>query len=183
MWTAVRKGFDGGEKVSLISAGAHLSFAAVLDAWRTDRAFSDFFLAELAATPFEAFFWEMPPIIADDIDQPYEYVTVDSPALPRAREDGSAFASRLAESGADRTVTAFHNPSGSAILVSPLPIAPGANAHIAPFAATRTAGAYGRPGAGAAIGQPHVDQHLRNRRPLAACAHREQARLLHLSSV
>jgi hypothetical protein len=135
MWKAVRERFDRGEKVTLLAAGARLSFAAVLDAWRTDTAFSDFFLTELAATPFAAFFWEMPPVVADTIERPYEYVTIDSPALRRAREDGSPFASHLAGGGSGRAVTSFLNLGGRAILVAPLPTGrPGANAHIAPVA-------------------------------------------------
>ena len=134
MWTAVRERFDGGEKVALRSAGVSLSFAAVLHALRADRGFSDFFLTELAATPFEAFFWEMPPLVGSNVGRPYEHVTIDSPSLRRVREDGSAFALRLAEAEAGRAVTAFHNLSGSAILVAPLATGPaGANAHIAAF--------------------------------------------------
>jgi len=111
-----------------------LSFAAVLDAWRADSAFSDFFLRELAAAPFPAFYWEMPPIVAGGLDMAYEYVTVDSPALRSAREDGSPFGEYLAEDGSGAAVTAFPNLSGGAMLVAPLPIgSPGANAHIATF--------------------------------------------------
>ncbi len=134
MWKAVRERFVDGEKVSLILAGERLSFAAALDGWRTDPDFSDFVLTQLAATPFDAFFWEMPPIAVGDIGRPYEYVTVDCPALRWAREDGSPFASHLAAGEAGRTVTAFTNLSGSAKLVAPRPVGPaGAYAHIATF--------------------------------------------------
>lgn len=134
MWTAERERFVGGEKVVLRSAGAHLSFGAVLHALRADRDFSDFFLTELAATPFETFFWEMPPLVACAMGRPYEHVTIDSLALRQVEEDGSAFALHLAEAGAGRLVTAFHSLSGGAILVAPLAAGPaGANAHIAAF--------------------------------------------------
>jgi len=134
MWTAVRRRFDGGEKVALTSDGECLSFAAVLGAWRGDSAFGDFFLTELAATPFAAFFWEMPPIVAGGVARPYEYVTVDSGALRSAREDGSPFSAHLSGAGACGSVTAFPNLSGQATLVAPLPLgAAGANAHIATF--------------------------------------------------
>jgi hypothetical protein len=122
MWTAARERFDGGEKVALIRDGARLSFAAVLEAWRGDSAFSDFFLTELAAAPFAAFYWEMPPIVAGDIERPYEYATIDSPTLRWAREDGSAFGAHLSAGGSGGAVTAFPNPSGKAMLVAPLPI-------------------------------------------------------------
>jgi hypothetical protein len=118
----------------LRSAGVSLSFAAVLHALREDRGFSDFFLKALAATPFEAFFWEMPPLVASNIGKPYEHVTIDSPALRGVREDGSAFALRFAEAEAGHAVTAFHNLSGGALLVAPRAAgAAGANAHIAAF--------------------------------------------------
>jgi hypothetical protein len=134
MWTAVRERFDGGEKVTLLSGGAPLSFAAVLGAWRTDSDFSDFLLGELAATTFTAFYWEMPPIVAGGADKPYEYVTVDSAALRSVQEDGSAFGAHIAPSRSGGSVCAFPNLSGGATLVAPRPLGPaGVNAHIATF--------------------------------------------------
>jgi hypothetical protein len=134
MWAAVRERFAGGQKVLLTSDGVRLSFGAVLAAWQGDSTFGDFFLTELAAAPFTAFYWEMPPVVAGDIDRPYEYVTIDSPALRSAREDGSPFGAYLTEGGSGAAVTAFPNLSGGAMLVAPLPIgSAGANAHIASF--------------------------------------------------
>lgn len=119
MWSVKRAGLRDREKVSVLSGGTPLSFPAVLDAWRSDAAFRTFFLTELAAAPFAAFFWEMPPVKAGDLGLAFEYVTVDNPALRSIRADPTAFSAPLARAPADQSVAAFPSLGASATLVVP----------------------------------------------------------------
>jgi hypothetical protein len=134
MWRVRRERVDGGEKIMLTSNGAPMAFASVLEAWKDDERFTNLFLAALAATPFAAFYWEMPPIVADGLRRPFEYVVIDAPGLRHAREDGETFREPLATAATGATVTAFPNLRASAMLVAPLPMGlSGVNAHIATF--------------------------------------------------
>jgi hypothetical protein len=135
MWTAIRTPIEEGERVSIDAGGARLSLADVLEGWRSNADFCDAFTAMLAATPFAAFFWEMPPIRISDLDQPYEYVAMDAPELYGVVEDEGPFSERLATAPSGAVVITFTNLSGQASLVVPRPNgAPGSNAQIATFA-------------------------------------------------
>lgn len=136
-WTAHRQPIatPPGEKVRIVAGGRALTFAGALAGWREDEAFRAFTLATLAASPYGAVFWEMPPIRRGALDRPYEYVAVPSAALERIRPDPTDFRARLTAPGEPATVRTFPNLSGDALLVAPAPIA-GAEAygHIAAFA-------------------------------------------------
>ena len=121
MWIAQRHNMRRGssERVFLTSAGRTLSFADVILGWREDEEFRAFFIAELAATAFPAFFWEMPPVRRERIDIDYEYVAIRSDGLDRMRPDAHAFESKLRAANASHSVVSFRNLGGDAILVAP----------------------------------------------------------------
>ncbi len=136
-WTAHRTaiGTPAGEKVTILAGGRAMTFAEAVAAWRGDESFAAFTVATLAASPYPAFFWEMPPIRRGALDRPYEYVVVGSDELARLRPDSSAFGANLEAGGEAGTVRAFPNLGGDAMLIAPAPIA-GARAygHIGAFA-------------------------------------------------
>jgi hypothetical protein len=118
MWNAQREGIDPAtEKMRIASAGRTLCFADVIAGWRDDERFRAFFIAELAATPFPAFFWEMPPVRKDTLDRDYEYVVARGASLARMGADCGAFASKL--NATDASVVCFRNLGGDALLVVP----------------------------------------------------------------
>jgi hypothetical protein len=89
----------------------------------------------LAAAPYQAFFFETPPITAGQ--QSLEFVLVDAPALDRRftrRPDRAAFAERFADAKSDWGVV-FPNLSGDATLIAPKPISKNLNCypHLASF--------------------------------------------------
>jgi hypothetical protein len=61
-WRAQRSSIrkNRGEIIGIAAEGRPLSARQVLDGWRSNEAFRDLFIAELAASPYPAFFWEMP---------------------------------------------------------------------------------------------------------------------------
>jgi hypothetical protein len=73
-WRAQRSanGQDRVETVTVTLGARDMTFGEVVDAWRGDAAFRDFFITELARTPYPAFFWEMPPIARDTMDRRYD---------------------------------------------------------------------------------------------------------------
>lgn len=87
----------------------------------------------LAGSEFRAFFWELPAITLNTLDQAAEFVLIDAPALAGALVDSSPFDDPFAAAGKD-SVASFSNLSGDALLVAPCPIAtPATYAHLASF--------------------------------------------------
>ena len=125
MWAAQRQTIRQGrsEKVFLASVGRTLSFAEVIKGWRDNEEFRAFFIAELAATAFPAFFWEMPPIRRGHSEIDYEYMAIRSDNLEHLRPDARAFESKLRSAGSSQSVVSFRNLGGDALLVAPKKIA------------------------------------------------------------
>jgi hypothetical protein len=97
MWKTERRTIreNWGETLSLSKEGCALTVDDVVEGWRDDAAFRDVFIAELAATSFPAFFWELPPLTRATLTDPFECAVIRSDALSRMRADDSDFASHL----------------------------------------------------------------------------------------
>jgi hypothetical protein len=135
MWDASVDDLEPGRvrRFVLRRDGMRLRYSDVLALWQGDGAFRSFFLSLLAAAPFEAFFWECPPISAANADRTFEFVLVDCPALANLPPDPHAFARHCP--GAPNGIATFWNLGRDARLVAPCPQAPLAvYPHIAAFA-------------------------------------------------
>lgn len=136
MWRMVRKQLRSGRIDQYrIKAGdgSTMSYAQVIEHWRSDPDFSGFFSAEIAASAFEAFLWETPPLTRATVERPFEFVLVDSPALARAAPDAIAFAEHF-DAGAGQTIVGFDNRGKDARLIAPCPLQPvTACTHLAAF--------------------------------------------------
>jgi len=119
MWNAHRQliGGDRGEIVTIASAGRTLTVADAIAGWRDDGAFRTFFIAELAATAYPAFFWEMPPVQRATLSDPFACALIRGDALARMRADDTDFASYFRADPAP--VTSFLNLGGDALLIAP----------------------------------------------------------------
>src|SRR5437762_9595088 len=97
MWTARRHETTGieGETIAIASGDRALTVAEVLAGWRGNEAFRAFFVSELAATAYPAFFWELPPLTGDTLVRPFECAVIRSESLARMPADASAFAGYL----------------------------------------------------------------------------------------
>ncbi|MBI3866870.1 MAG: hypothetical protein HY290_33740, partial [Planctomycetia bacterium] len=110
-----------------------ISFADVLHALQNDFEFRSFFISTLAAAPFEAFRWEMPPITAATADRAFEFVLLDSPELATTPQPDS-FASHFDDLAMRQGVVAFPNLGNDAVLVVPSPVGPSSvYGHLASF--------------------------------------------------
>lgn len=139
-WTVQREVVVSGvsEKIALAKGGRVLTFADVIAAWREDAAFRAFTCTTLAAAPYPAFFWEMPPIRRGHADLPYECMLIRSGALARMTPDTDAFAAQFRSAG--NVVATFPNLGGDAVLVAPEQIAASrCYAHLAAFVRTAPA--------------------------------------------
>lgn len=121
MWNTAIELLNGGraQKVRIHDGDRVLPYAAVLEGWRTDAGFRAFFNQLLADAPFAACFWETPPVTRASLDQSFECVIVDSPALAGVTSERAAFAAYF--DSADDTVTDFPNLGRDALLVAPCP--------------------------------------------------------------
>lgn len=119
------------------SADRALSFATVVLGWHADERFRAFWHGSLRDAGFGACCWECPPLTSETSSRDFECVFVPSPALARMPADPGAFAAHFR---ADRSVVAFGNLGGDAVLVAPCPGGAGTDyAHLASFTATAPA--------------------------------------------
>ncbi len=122
-------------KMSLTRGGVTPTWSAVVNLLVSDETFRDTFIDALAGAPFEAFFFETPPLSPFTLHLPFEWVIIDSPALARLTADVSPFQDKLR---GHRGVSSFANLGGDARLVVPCPEA---EAHHYPHLAAFVRGA------------------------------------------
>jgi hypothetical protein len=110
-----------------------LSFREVIGLWQDDGKFWEFFAALISQSPFDAFFWETPPVTKQTLERSFEFVVVEGASLSRLRPDPSPFASHFSSRPSEEVLT-FPNLGGDAVLVVPAPLAePGCYTHLARF--------------------------------------------------
>jgi hypothetical protein len=113
--------------------GIPLSYRQILDLWSDSDEFTADFCACLAEVPFDAYFWETPPLWQSNLDQPFQCVVVNSPALAQLRADQQPFQAHFSQAQ-HRQVLTFPNLGHNATLVVPTPRqGPFAYAHLASF--------------------------------------------------
>lgn len=133
MWTFETETIEV-EKIiryTLYQAEKPLSGEEVLKLLQESADFRLFFNEALSSSPFQAFFWEVPPLSQALVTEPFEFVLIDSPVLAKVKSDPRPFLEhfkRLQE------VTVFPNLGGDARLVVPGPIdTPECYTHLAVF--------------------------------------------------
>ena len=134
-YTAAVEDLENGavRRYVLLRGGRPLARGDVLALWRGDAGFVSYFTGLLAQAPFEAYFWETPPLTCGALARPFEFVVVDSPELARVAEDPHAFSKYFSGSGVEE-IAAFTNLGGDARLIAPLPGARGEGyPHLAAF--------------------------------------------------
>ena len=118
---------------TLLDEERPLSTHQVLQNWQTDETFRTFFINLLAEAPFDAYFWETPPVTKKMWQRPFEFVLVNAPQLTNVPAERRAFAKYFTA----EPVVDFPNLGGDAHLVVPCPqTASDAYAHLATFSRT-----------------------------------------------
>ena len=125
MWIAESIAIDSGiHKISLLMDGSHLSYENVIQYWYENYEFRDFYFSILRESPFDAFFWENPPVTKSNIKQAYEFVLVNSPQLSKVDADPTSFQDKFNLRPPGQNAIAFENLGRDAELIVPCPIAP-----------------------------------------------------------
>jgi len=125
MWSAKQTTLnDDVHKFSIQKGRNQLRYADVIRLWRNDPKFRNFYCSILKDSKFNAFFWENPPVAYSTINQPYEFVLVNSPQLSKVSADSSPFQDKFNPTSEDQTVLTFGNLSHDSELIVPCPVAP-----------------------------------------------------------
>ena len=134
MWKSECKFLDSDRiyRVSIFKSDRRITYSEVIELWQTDRNFRTFFISLLKESPYEAYFWETPPITTSTCDRAFEFAIVNSPELAQVRANSPSF-NQYFQSTTEEIVT-FPNLSQDALLVVPCPIASiSTYTHIASF--------------------------------------------------
>lgn len=107
------------QQIKFFIANRQLSYNEVIQGWKNDAAFRDFYVSLLVQAPFQAFFWESPAVTWASINQPYEFVLVDSPSLSTVKPNASPFAKYLEPKNDNASVIVFENLGKDAVLIVP----------------------------------------------------------------
>lgn len=101
------------------STQAQLTWAEIIELWSNNGTFQWTYQSSFAASQYDHFFWECPPINAVLAPTtPYEHILTEAPPFRSA--DPSDFAEHFARSSG-KLVTSFANLGGDAQLVAPCP--------------------------------------------------------------
>lgn len=125
MWETATTFLDAGTTlVSITQNSRRLSYSQVLDLWSGNDLFVEYFSETLLKSPFPAAFWETPPVTSSTLDQPFEFVLVKGSMLENLKPEAHVFAEHFS-SGKFTDIASFPNLGGDAVLIVPLPLAPG----------------------------------------------------------
>lgn len=103
--------------------GARLSVQSVLDLCQSDHLFRSQFIDMLAASPFPAYFWEIPAITTSSLTQPFEFVLLEARTLITASPDIQAFQEHFVHEDKRDGIVVFDNLGHDATLIVPCPLA------------------------------------------------------------
>ncbi|MCB0628624.1 MAG: hypothetical protein R2824_12180 [Saprospiraceae bacterium] len=111
-------------------AGQLLPVTEIIRLWSENADFRAFYNDLLAASPFPAYFWELPPVTLDTLELPFEFVLVNSTTLARVQANSRPFHNWFT----DEPVVVFPNIGGDATLVVPTPkVSKNTYTHLAQF--------------------------------------------------
>ncbi|MEZ4885653.1 MAG: hypothetical protein R3E32_13050 [Chitinophagales bacterium] len=122
MWTIKKQIITPNQvlQYQILQDGNLMSFEEVIYHWGNTPIFRSFYNTILVNAPFEAFFWELPPMTAHKLKQDFEFVLVNSGTLKNIRADERAFQEYFKKHSRNEILT-FPNLSGDAQLIVPTP--------------------------------------------------------------
>jgi hypothetical protein len=111
-------------KIRLFENNDQLCYEAVIRYWLNNHEFRNLYISILKESPFDAFFWENPPLTSSNIRQAYEFVLVKSPQLSNASADTQPFSQQFQLQNDSQSIIKFQNLGRDAELVVPRSIVP-----------------------------------------------------------
>jgi hypothetical protein len=126
---------DRNQRHRVLLAGRPAAYGEIVTAWQHDEAFRDFLLDLLAGSPWPACYFETPAVSQATLDQPFEFVLIDSRLLAGVAPEPEVFREHFERVDSSEGVATFANLGGDAVLVAPCPVGPpDAYPHLAAFA-------------------------------------------------
>jgi hypothetical protein len=107
---------DQGLRLGILEGEKRLSYQEVFQGWASDEAFALFYASILKQSGFSGFFWEHPALISEYLDQPYEFILLETDGFQDRKLNQQAFAEHLHP---DTPVASFFNLGKNAQLVAP----------------------------------------------------------------
>lgn len=121
-------------KYSIVHDQTPLTYYAVIDGWINHVQFRRDFTKQLADSPFAAFRFETPAVTAKTLDQPFEFVLLNSPSLSQPPTDTARFCRFFTDDDTNSGIVTFENLGRDATLIVPSPrTSPEAYGHLAAF--------------------------------------------------
>ena len=117
MWDAQIQTLDADriQKIRITRNEDPVRYSSVVQAWQDEEEFRNFFISLVAKAPFQAFYWETPPVSSATFDQEFEFVLVDSSQLRDVRADPLTFASYFESLDVDDDIVTFWIRSASRV--------------------------------------------------------------------
>ncbi len=104
------------------AADKPLLFRDFLELIQRENGFRTYFIELLQSIPFEAYFWETPPVRNIDLDRPFEFVVINSKHLHGISPDKIAFSDYYDNPSDFKGTVSFLNLRGDAKLIVPCPL-------------------------------------------------------------
>jgi hypothetical protein len=101
-----------------------MSFRQLFTWLRDDGAYAEWLSHTISDFDSQAFYWELPPLTTNTIDDDAEFVVLEAPSLARMAPEPDVFASHF-QPRPDHGIAVFPNLGGDAVLVVPCPVEPG----------------------------------------------------------
>ncbi len=108
-------------RYTLSGSEGPLSYADVIELWKTDPGFCRYLSELLRASSFTAYRWETPAASTHSLDHRFEFVLVNHPEFSTRATDRAAFSEHFASDTNRTGVVTFANLGGDATLVVPTP--------------------------------------------------------------
>jgi hypothetical protein len=118
-WSTSVQRIANGVRIFLLRDSAPLTIHDFLKLLARNAHFADWYSAVLAASRFEAFFWELPALCLNAIHHDSEFVLLDAPALTAQAQDQRPFNEHFAANEHD--ISVFTSLGGDAQLIAPCP--------------------------------------------------------------
>ncbi len=112
-----------------------LTFGQVMELLSENLSFRNYFIDVLKDIPFEAYFWETPPVRKNDLDIPFEFVVLQSKHLSQIPPDRRSFSRYFNQKTDFEDVVSFMNLGKDALLIVPSPTENNDYPHLAAFMA------------------------------------------------
>ena len=113
----------GGQRFRLLERRDALPVGRFLEYLENCEAFRHWYTRLLVDTGLDGFFWELPPFTTDSMNDPIEFVLIQSLFLSSLQAERGPFEEHF-RANVGENVIAFQNLGGDALLIVPTPIDP-----------------------------------------------------------